>query len=108
MNFEQQTFGSAQVVRVPASVYFDAVQDFDAAIQEAEDTGRLRIIVNLTEAEMICSSAITTLVKHQMSLQQNGAKLYVVGCNPSVKKILQLLGLDKLITLNETVEEALA
>ncbi len=107
MTFIKETLEQAQVVKVTASIFFDAVQDFDAAIQEAEDTGKKKVIIDLTGVEMICSSAITTLVKHHMSLQGKGGRLFVVGCNASVKKILQLLGLDKLIGVADSVEAAL-
>lgn len=107
MIFVNESLEQAQVVKVLASIFFDAVQEFDAAIQEAENTGAKRVIIDLTRAEMICSSAITTLVKHHMSLQEKNGKLFVVGCNHSVKKILQLLGLDKLMGLADTIEAAL-
>ncbi len=107
MTFIKETHDQAQVVKVTASIFFDAVQEFDTAIQEAEDTGKKKVIIDLTGVEMICSSAITTLVKHHMSLQAKGGKLFIVGCNASVKKILQLLGLDKLMGIAENVEAAL-
>ncbi|GAB1355753.1 MAG TPA: STAS domain-containing protein [Candidatus Rifleibacterium sp.] len=107
MTFIKETLDQAQVVKVTSSIFFDAVQDFDAVIQEAEDAGKKKVIIDLTGVEMICSSAITTLVKHHMSLQSKGGKLFVAGCNPSVKKILQLLGLDKLIGVADSVEAAL-
>ncbi|MDD3146934.1 MAG: STAS domain-containing protein [Candidatus Riflebacteria bacterium] len=107
MTFYRETHEQAEIVKVTASIFFDAVQEFDAAIQEAEDTGNKKVIVDLDGVEMICSSAITTLVKHHMSLQARGGKLFVAGCNASVKKILQLLGLDKLMGMADSVEAAL-
>ncbi len=107
MTFIKETHDQAQIVKVTGSIFFDAVQEFDNAIQEAEDSGKKRVIVDLTGVEMICSSAITTLVKHHMSLQARGSKLYIAGCNASVRKILQLLGLDKLMGLTDTVQAAL-
>ena len=107
MTFIKETHDQAQVIKVTSSIFFDAVQEFDNAIQEAEDSGKKRVIIDLTGVEMICSSAITTLVKHHMSLQAKGSKLYIAGCNPSVRKILQLLGLDKLMGLTDNVQAAL-
>ncbi len=107
MTFFRETCEQAEIIKVTASIFFDSVQEFDAAIQEAEETGKKKIIIELTGVEMICSSAITTLVKHHMSLQARGGKLFVVGCNISVKKILQLLGLDKLMGIADSIEAAL-
>ncbi len=107
MAFFRETYEQAEIIKVTASIFFDSVQEFDAAIQEAEETGKKKVVIDLTGVEMICSSAITTLVKHHMSLQARGGKLFVAGCNVSVKKILQLLGLDKLMGVADSVEAAL-
>lgn len=107
MTFLKETHDQAEVVKVTGSIFFDAVQEFDAAIQEAENSGKKVVIIDLTGVEMVCSSAITTLVKHHMSLQAKGGKLYIAGCNPSVRKILQLLGLDKLMGIVDSVQSAL-
>ncbi|NCB39112.1 MAG: anti-sigma factor antagonist [Erysipelotrichia bacterium] len=107
MLFQTESLGHACVVKVPDSIFFDSVADFDKTIQEAEDSGSETVIIDLAGAEMICSSAITTLVKHHMSLQAKNGKLFIAGCNASVKKILHLLGLDKVIGITETVDDAL-
>jgi len=107
MSILKETYGQAQVIKVTASIFFDSVQEFDAAIQEAEDAGASRLVIDVSGAEMICSSAITTLVKHHSSLKGKGHKLYLAGCNQSVKKVLVLLGLDKLVELTDNVADAL-
>jgi len=47
MTFIKETLDQAQVVKVTSSIFFDAVQDFDAVIQEAEDAGKKKVIIDL-------------------------------------------------------------
>ncbi|MBU1107956.1 MAG: STAS domain-containing protein [Candidatus Riflebacteria bacterium] len=107
MSFKVESLENAQVVRVTESVFFDTVQDFDSSIQQAEDTDCKSVIVDLTDIEMICSSAITILVKHHMSLQKKSGRLIVSGCNISMMRIMQLLGLNKLMLFADDLQAAL-
>ena len=108
MSFKLENHENAQVVTVTDSIFFDAVQDFDSAVQQAEDTGAKKVIIDLAGAEILCSSAITTIVKHHMSMQKRGGKLVIAGCNESVVKIMQLLGLNKLMAFADDLSAALA
>lgn len=107
MSFKLENFDDAQVVKVSESIFFDAVQDFDTMLQQAEDSGAMKVIIDFTGIEMICSSAITTVVKHHMSLQKKGGRLVIAGCNISVMRIMQLLGLNKLMAFADDVPTAL-
>ncbi|PKL49988.1 MAG: hypothetical protein CVV42_04830 [Candidatus Riflebacteria bacterium HGW-Riflebacteria-2] len=107
MSFKLENHENAKVVTVTESIFFDAVQDFDSAVQQAEEAGAKTVIIDLAGVEMICSSAITTIVKHHMSLQKSGNKLVIAGCNESVMKIMQLLGLNKLMTFADDLPAAL-
>lgn len=107
MSILKETYEHGHVIRVTASIFFDAVQEFDAAIQDAEDAGASKVIIDVSGAEMICSSAITTLVKHHSSLKSKGKRLCLTGCNQSVKKVLVLLGLDRLVEMADNVADAL-
>jgi len=107
MSFKLEAHEKAQIVKVTESIFFDAVQDFDSAVQQAEDTGAKIVIIDLAGVEMICSSAITTVVKHHMSMQKRGGKLIIAGCNDSVMKIMQLLGLNKLMAFADDISTAL-
>ncbi|EKD83949.1 MAG: hypothetical protein ACD_39C00340G0002 [uncultured bacterium] len=97
MLFKLESIDNAQVIKIAESIFFDAVQEFDGIVQQAEDAGCKKVIIDLTGVEMICSSAITTLVKHHMSTQKKGARLVIAGCNQSMLRIMQLLGLNKLM-----------
>ena len=107
MTFTKETHEQAEVIKVTASLFFDSVQEFDALMQDAEDVGQSRVIVDLSGAEMVCSSAITTLVKHHRSLKEKGRELVVSGCNSGVQKVMSLLGLEKIVLITDSLEEAL-
>lgn len=107
MQFKLESVDSSQVVKVADSIFFDAVQEFDRAVQQAEDSGCIKLIIDLTGVEMICSSAITTIVKHHMSMQKKGARLVVAGCNQSMLRIVQLLGLNRLMLFADDLQTAI-
>ncbi|PKL44593.1 MAG: hypothetical protein CVV41_04310 [Candidatus Riflebacteria bacterium HGW-Riflebacteria-1] len=107
MLFKVENVESSQVVKVTDSIFFDAVQEFDQAVQQAEESGSKKVIIDLTGVEMICSSAITTIVKHHMSLKNKGARLVVAGCNQTMLRIVQLLGLNKLMSFADDLQTAI-
>ena len=106
MLFKVENVEGSQVVKVTENIFFDAVQEFDQAVEQAEESGSKKVIIDLTDVEMICSSAITTIVKHHMSMKKKGARLIVAGCNQSMLRIVQLLGLNKLMSFVDDLQTA--
>ena len=68
--------------------------------------GRLRVIVDLTRVDYIDSAGIGVLAMAAGQLKQAGGRLALAAGEGRVKALLQLTGMDEIMPLSETVEQA--
>jgi anti-anti-sigma factor len=77
------------------------------AAVEADANG---IVVDLTECEFIDSSAIRALLlsREEKNSDHNGESLAVAASSDQILRILGVMGLDKVLPIEPTVEQAAA
>ena len=77
------------------------------AAVEADANG---IVVDLTECEFIDSSAIRALLlsREEMDSDHGGETLAVAASSDQILRILGVMGLDKVLPIEPTVEQAAA
>jgi anti-anti-sigma factor len=77
------------------------------AAVEADANG---IVVDLTECEFIDSSAIRALLlsRQEKNSDHNGETLAVAASSDQILRILGVMGLDKVLPIEPTVEQAAA
>ncbi len=66
------------------------------------------IVLDLTDLEFIDSTGLGVLVKTHQRLREEGDQLAIVEGSGQVKRLLELTGLDRQLTLIASVEELLA
>ncbi len=76
------------------------------AITEAVDSGRTRVVVDLTEVGFMDSSGLGALVAGLKKARQEGGDLRLTGVNQQVSTVLELTNLDRVLQVHATVEEA--
>ncbi len=68
--------------------------------------GRRRVLLDLTGVDYIDSAGIGVLAMAAGQLKQAGGRLALVAGEGRVKALLQLTGMDELMPLSDTVEQA--
>lgn len=69
---------------------------------------RNRLILDLTQVSFLGSAGLATVITAATKLDQQGASLHlVVGRQHAVLRALEITGLDKLLPLHETLDDAL-
>lgn len=113
--------GSDLVVtsRVTAeAVVISAVGEVDMAtvpqLEQALTPGRggpdpgTRLILDLTQVSFLGSAGLATVITAATKIDQQGGSLHlVVGHQHAVLRALEITGLDKLLPLHETLDDAL-
>jgi len=69
--------------------------------------GEKRIVIDLSEVKSVDSFALGVFVSLHKSLILNGGKLVVSSPNDSVKKVLLITSLDKIIPIADSVSDAM-
>lgn len=79
----------------------------DTALYKAINAHQ-HIIVNLQELEYISSAGLGVFMSHLQEVDSEQKKLAIFGMEEKVFQVFEILGLDQLMTIVKTKEEAIA
>ena len=97
------------ILVVGGEVDYEVSPQLKAHMMRALKAGRRRLILDLTDVTFIDSTAIGVLAGAVEKLDETGGgSLSVVSTHEKVMQIFEITGLDSVITLHASREEALA
>ncbi|MEO9872470.1 STAS domain-containing protein [Ekhidna sp.] len=79
----------------------------DNAFKEALGDGEKKIIADLSGLDYISSAGLGVFISHLDEFKLQNIELALFGINDSVKQVFDILGLEKLLTIEETKEAAI-
>lgn len=97
-----------RVIRVGGYVDFDVAPHLKRFIVNRIDAGDRRIVIDLSDVGFIDSTAIGVLVGVLKRLRDVGGFLAVACANDNVRGIFEIVGVESVIPLHGTRENALA
>jgi anti-sigma B factor antagonist len=100
--------GNARVFRVAGEIDFDGAPQLKRRIVSRIEAGDRQLIVDLSAVEFIDSTAIGVLVGALKRLSADGGTLAVVCDNEDVRSIFETVGLENVIPLHHSQEDAYA
>ena len=77
----------------------------DESISEATSKYK-KILVNCEQLEYISSAGLGVFMSYINDLEEKGIKLVIYGLSDKVKHVFQILGLDQLLKITKSEEEA--
>lgn len=95
------------VFALPAEVVTEAVESIEAAFA-LEVAGSDRVVVDLAAVTFLCSAGLGMLVKASKSLHERGGGLVLARPQPSIARLLRMVGLSGVLPVHPTVEAAAA
>jgi anti-sigma B factor antagonist len=105
---EEGIGGDVRILRVGGDVDFDAAPQLKRHIMSRVDAGDRHFIVDLSAVGFIDSTAIGVLVGALRRLDANGGSLLVVCDNEDIRGIFETVGLEHVIPLYRSHEDAFA
>jgi anti-sigma B factor antagonist len=98
------------MVRVRGEVDMSHEEELRKELHGAVEADANGIVVDLTECEFIDSSAIRALLlsRQEQNPDQGTESLAVAASSDQILRILSVMGIDKVIPIEPTVEEAAA
>jgi anti-sigma B factor antagonist len=96
------------VVRITGEVDMSHEEQLSAELHSAVEADTKGIVVDLTECEFIDSSGIRALLlsRQEKQLEEGSEPLAVAASSDQILRILGVMGLDQVIPVRPTVEEA--
>ena len=98
--------GDISVLKLSGPLGFEISEKIKDTLIEWIKTGVRKIIVDLTEVELITSGTLGILYAAHQDLKKLGGKLVAVGLKPHVLATLRDWRLDRFIQIFDTLEDA--
>jgi anti-sigma B factor antagonist len=111
MHFDMKTeqlSESAYVVSLAGEVDLYTAPEFKQQLLEVVAEGARQVVVDFTDATFIDSTTLGVLVSGLKRLRANDGELSLVCSDRNIAKIFEITGLDRVFSIYESRDEALA
>lgn len=81
--------------------------ELDSSIQQLSEEGATAILVDASGLEYISSAGLGVFMSYLEDFQERNVKMVIFGLKEKVYQVFVILGLDKLMNIKKTKEEAL-
>ncbi|MFJ8649270.1 STAS domain-containing protein [Streptomyces sp. NPDC093546] len=95
------------VVTISGELDYDGISAFEQALTAAQARGMHQLLLDLSPLTFMDSSGVNAFLRAQRATTTTGGWLRLANAQPSVLKVIELVGLGQAIPLYGTVEEAL-
>ncbi len=99
--------GKAVILDVEGQVTFETGQGLRDQLHTAMEKAEVAVVINLQEVKYLDSSGIAVLVEGLKATLAGKVAVGLYGLSPSVRNVIELVRLDKILNLYEDEEEAL-
>ena len=94
------------VVAVTGEIDLFTAPELKAALGEAIEAGRRRIVVDLSDTTFLDSTALGVLIGTVKRLRSREGRLTLVNRDANIAKTFEITGLDQIFTICATRDEA--
>jgi anti-sigma B factor antagonist len=108
MQITERCDGPLLILSLDGRLDHEGAQVFQAAAVRHIEAGERRILVDFGGISFVASLGIRALILPTQLAAQSGGRLCITGLGPSVRNLFETAGLDRMFTVFESVEEALA
>jgi anti-sigma B factor antagonist len=108
VRFPVSWLGRTAVVTLPAEIDLTIADAMREALLSVLNQGALGLVVDMTTTTFCDSAGITALVRAARRAGANGATLRLAAAAQPVLRVFSLVGIDRLIDVYPTVDEACA
>jgi anti-sigma B factor antagonist len=105
---DQEIDAETHVIELGGEVDLYTAPEFKERMVGVVDAGKKRLVVDLSEATFIDSTTLGVLVGGVKRLRPGGGALALVCTDPNIRKIFEITGLDRVFSIHETRDEAVA
>jgi anti-sigma B factor antagonist len=80
--------------------------NLDKAFDKALSLKKKKILIDCTNLDYIASAGLGVFISYIEPFKENNINFILFGLNPKVKDVFTILGLDKLLKIEDTKEAA--
>jgi anti-sigma B factor antagonist len=84
------------------------IEQLESIVNGLMGQGRKKVVFDLTTLDYVDSAGIGTLISCLTSIKKSGGELRIAGVNARIQRLFKMTGVDHLMSLYPTVNEAAA
>ena len=104
---EHPSDGDRHVLAVRGEIDLFTAPELKQVIAESIESGRVRIVIDLTDTTFLDSTALGVLIGAVKRLRSRDGALAIVNTHENISKTFEITGLDQIFTIVATREEAI-
>ena len=108
MNITKHVENDIAVFAVEGRIDFLSVLDMDDALQTAISAGQHNMVLDMTGVQYINIAGLRTLVKALAKSRKSCGDVRLAALDPMVMLIFQMVGFERLFTIYDTLQAAMA
>jgi len=105
---DEEIDDQTHVISLGGEIDLYTAPEFKERMVELIEAGKKNIVVDLSEATFIDSTTLGVLVGGVKRLRPSGGGLALVCTDQNISKIFEITGLDRVFSIQESREDALA
>jgi anti-sigma B factor antagonist len=106
MQLREISDGKYWIIEVAGDVDASSSIYLDQAIENALNTGYKNVLIDGTKMQYIASAGLGVFVSRIEEFKDKGINFVIFGLSDRVKNVFQILGLDKLLSIVATLQQA--
>jgi anti-anti-sigma factor len=95
------------IVSTRGDIDLASAQLFEEHINKELGRGEMTLVVNLAHTGYIDSSGLAVLLRAHKNLQNCGGRLAVIGCQPTLTRVFNMVGFNNLFQIQERLPSRL-
>lgn len=107
INITKELEENIYIIKVEGDVDAASSIYLDKAVSDALSRGQKRILIDCTLLEYISSAGLGVFMSYIQDFENSDARFVLFGLSERVSGVFEILGLDQLLTIVKTKEEAL-
>jgi len=109
MPIESTKLNAIAVIKISGRLVFGREVDrLETVVADLLKDKESKVVFDLSALDYVDSSGIGTIVSCLTQIKKAGSELRTAGASPRIKRLFTMTGVDKLLSLYPTVNEAVA
>lgn len=93
------------VLKVNDNINSETIDEFEKKVKSLVDSGYLKIVLDFNEVEFISSQGLGILVINYKPVAEKGGFIALTSLNDSIRRVMEITRLDKVLKIADSVEE---
>jgi anti-anti-sigma factor len=93
------------VLKLSDNINSETIDEFEKKVKSLVDEGFMKIVLDFNDVEFISSQGLGILVINYKPVAEKGGYIALVNLNDSIRRVMEITRLDKVLKIADSIEE---